>query len=110
MWDYDYVSLTDEQKLLRRAQLDWAGYYVILSQLLVGVLVGLYRNTSGGSGGGRLRRLMWKLYDPISLRYPKLRCWRDWLVVAAWTGWCMSLVVVNTGNGLYQSFHFMMDN
>jgi len=99
MWNYQYLSLDHERSAWRRVQLDWAGYYVILSQVFVGVVVVVYRN-AGGSGSARaVRRLAWWLHDPISLRHPRLRCWGDWLVVAAWSGWCLSLVVFNTGDG-----------
>ena len=46
-----------------------------------------------------LKRAEWMLADPLSLRYPQLRCLGDWLAVLGWAGWCAFLAVSSSGNG-----------
>lgn len=111
MWEY--MDLTNEQKLARRASLDRAGYNVVLSQLLVCAVVWAYgwltaggpvhrrrrRRRERGSVVRVLKRAEWMLADPLSLRYPQLRCLGDWLAVLGWAGWCAFLAVSSSGNG-----------
>ncbi|KAA8912719.1 ferric reductase like transmembrane component-domain-containing protein [Sphaerosporella brunnea] len=111
MWDYQYVTLDDEQKIARRIHLDWAGYRVVLSQLVLCAYVAVYRWFTRDSTRRRsglvmtLSRLEWRLSDPISLDRPEFRCWGDWLIVLGWAAWCTVLATSNTGNGMYYYMH-----
>jgi hypothetical protein len=108
MLGYEYVDLTEDQKVARRRHLNWAGYSVIISQLLVFSISYVYLRLKRSSAHPRtarvkkLAQLEWWLSLPISLDHPELRCLGDWLVVLAWWGWCVGLAIVNTGNGAYQ--------
>jgi hypothetical protein len=104
MWDYQYLDLDHEQKIARRSHLDWAGYRVVLSQLVLCGYIAVYRwytrrRSDGGGLMAALNRLEWSLSDPISLHHPEFRCWGDWLVVLGWSVWCTILAMLHTGNG-----------
>ncbi|KAI5804356.1 hypothetical protein EDC01DRAFT_610859 [Geopyxis carbonaria] len=86
---YTYqLNLSAAQKTHRRAALDWTGYTTVLSQLSILALVLLYRRLAAHAGSTSvLRRTEWLLREPVSLRYPQLRVWGDWVAVVLWTLW-----------------------
>ncbi|KAF8543964.1 ferric reductase like transmembrane component-domain-containing protein [Trichophaea hybrida] len=101
MWEY--LDLNEEQKHARRTNLDWAGYYVVLSQLLLCGFISVYSWFTKGhthrKGGvvRALKRMEWRLSNPLSLDHPVLRCLGDWSVVLGWTMWCVFLAISKTG-------------
>jgi hypothetical protein len=107
MWEY--LDLNEDEKHARRTNLDWAGYDVLLSQLLVCGFISVYScYTQGhirenGDITRALKRMEWRLSNPLSLDHPELRCLGDWSVVLGWTMWCTFFSISKAGNGPYIS-------
>jgi hypothetical protein len=102
MWGYDYITLSEPQKQARQQALYDVVLCVYISALSLICFAGLFdawplKNTSLVRA---MKRLGWRLKDPIAVGYPQARCLGDWLLVLGWAMFMVMISMWRTGNGI----------
>lgn len=103
-WPYHFVSLSEEQKHLRRELLNLRGAYAQWSILAVIAALRLYQSwalaASKGGSAPALRRGIVSSWDrPLVAGWIETR--RQYLVCGLWLVWLLSLSVWRSGDGMF---------
>lgn len=128
-WPYSFLTLTDEEKLLRRSTIDnyaaiahYSAYIPPLLALLIRLAVFAIsrlpsirdsgyqhvagspdrkaaRLSSSGTLSSTLRRAGWWLADDVYFRGEHYGQRDQWLFGLHWTAWLLLLCILDTGHG-----------
>lgn len=105
-WPYQFISLSEEEKVHRRELLDLRGTYAqwsIIAAIIVLRLYQIWATYQGeGDAAAKSRRGPSSWWDrPIIAGWMETR--RQYLTSGLWLLWLLSLAVWNSGNGTVEA-------
>jgi hypothetical protein len=97
-WPYQFISLSEEDKLRRRELLDLRGQYAQWSILLAIFAVKIFQGLTAANSSNLPKRAVSKWDRPLVSGLAETR--RQYLICGLWLSWLVGLSVWNSGEGM----------